>query len=196
MRHAGDSTPTRGEPKLIRRRMRFENNFTQLPNVWLRDSSLSFRARGLLALLMSHDDGWMITLKGLAQETTEGVDAVRSACNELEQQGYLKRHAVKGRGGKFEGHDWEICDPHDLGAATLFTALDNPTRSRTALDYPTRTALDNPTPIRTPSRTYKESSKGNHRAHLSESGRRCDAELVDDRHCLYGHIIEPEPVNA
>ncbi len=171
--------------------MRFESNFTQLPNSWLRDSALSFRARGLLALLMSHEDGWNITLKGLADETTEGIDAVRTATNELESLGYLKRTRLQGRGGKFEGDTWEICDPHDLGGATLFTALDKPTRSRTALDKPTRTALDKPTPIRTPSRTSKESSRGNHIAHPNDAGTECHGEMITERHCIFGHIVIP-----
>jgi hypothetical protein len=178
-------------PKLIRHRMRFESNFTQIPNAWLRDERVSYRARGIRDLLLSHEHGWTITLKNLAAASPrEGIDAVRGAVVELEEAGYLKRHIVQGRGGKFEGHDWELCDPFDLGATTLFTALDNPTRSGAALDKPTRTALDNPTPIRTPVRTSKKSSRGESRSeHYGIGGRRCTAELVDERHCALGHLV-------
>lgn len=178
-------------PKLIRKRMRFESNFTKLPNAWVRDERISYRARGLRDMLMSHDEGWTITLKNIAAASpSEGIDAIRTAVNELEAFGYLVRHVVQGRGGKFEGHDWELRDPFDVGAETLFTALDNPTRKATALDKTTRTALDNPTPIRRPDKEdLKESSRGNHRAHTGIGGRRCTAELVDERHCALGHLV-------
>lgn len=187
------------EPKLIRRLQRFERNFTQLPNTWLRDEALSYRARGVLALLMSHETGWRVTLKSLASASpSEGVDALRTVAVELEQRGYLKRVTLQGRGGKFEGQDWEISDPHDTGSAALFTALDNPTTVPTALDKTTRTALDNPTPIRTLFRTSIKSSRGNQTApvdnstaphHLTAAGRPCTGALIDERHCEFGHIL-------
>lgn len=188
------------EPKLIRRKLRHESNFTQVPNTWLRDANLSYRARGVLSLLLSHEDGWTITLKNLAADSPkEGLDAVRAAVVELEERGYLVRHIVQGHGGRFLGDDWELRDPHDTGAATL-PALDNPTRKkRAALDKATRTALDNPTPIRTPLRTSKKSSKGEYRSeHFGIGGRRCTAELVDERHCALGHLVplDDEAANA
>lgn len=152
------------EPQLIRKPLRFERNFVQLPNAWMRDERLSYRARGLLAMLMTHDIGFKVTLKAIASTSPkEGIDAIRVATNELEDQGYLKRVDLQGKGGKFEGTSWEITDPHDTGNLALFTALDYPTtvpaepvdNPSTALDSPTRTALDNPTPIRTPVKNTK-----------------------------------------
>lgn len=181
-------------PKLIRKRMRFESNFTQIPNAWIRDDRLSYRARGVRDVLLSHDHGWSVTLKGLASDSpNEGIDAVRTAVNELEEHGYLVRHVVQGRGGKFEGHDWELRDPFDLGSETLFTALDHPTRVATASDHPTRTASDHPTPIRTPERTSSKSSKGDPRGpHLAPSGRPCSGTVFDGRYCEYGHYVDQE----
>lgn len=158
------------EPRLIRRRARYERNFTQIANSWLRDKNLSYRARGILSAVWSHDDGWAITLQNLAAESPrEGIDAVRTAVEELEQAGYLKRIPIKGVGSQFLGHDWEISDPHDQGDLALFgTALDDPTRPVdkpiAASDDPTRTALDDPTPIRTPVKTLSKTSQSNHRA--------------------------------
>jgi hypothetical protein len=150
------------EPHLIRRRLRFERNYTQVPNAWLRDERLSFRARGILAMLLSHEHGWKVTLKAVAGASSgEGIDAVRVAVAELERFGYLVRHPIKAR-GRFQGDDWELVDPFEAVDNSLFTALDDPTRSATALDEPMRTALDNPTPIE----DYKKTSKtlrGDHR---------------------------------
>ncbi|GAB3118379.1 hypothetical protein [Glaciibacter psychrotolerans] len=172
------------EPQLIRKPLRFERNFVQLPNTWVRDERLSFRARGLLGMLMSHDIGFKVTLKDIASTSPkEGIDAVRAATNELELVGYLKRVGLQGKGGKFEGTSWEITDPFDTGNLALFTALDYPTtvtetpvdNSATALDYPTRTALDNPTPIRTQVKNTKrlrlnDSATVAHEANMDASG--------------------------
>lgn len=158
-----------GEGRLIRRMLPFERGFTQLPNAWMRDKNLSRSARGLLAELMTHDDGWKVTIKQLATEGSEGVDAIRRMVNELEKHGYLIRRPAR-RGGQFTADDWEIVDPTLLSSPALIgyreagarTARRNPTRGRTASENPTRTALDNPTTLRTPVEEIK-SSKGESR---------------------------------
>lgn len=172
------------EPRLIRRRLRYERGFVQLPNGWLRDNKLSFKARGLLAMLMTHEDGWKVTLKAIAADNPEGIDSLRSAVQELEEANYLKRHPIN-IGGRFHGDHWEIQDPADDGTIPLFTALENPTRKATALDNPMRTALENPTPIRTPVEEIN-SSRGNHK-------RPCGHEPIpnDDRgYCVMGCPVQ------
>jgi hypothetical protein len=137
------------EATLIRSAMRFEREFTQIPNAFMRDNKLTFKARGLLAMLMTHKPGqFKVTLKTLASDNPEGLDALRAAVNELETQGYLRRYR-KAKGGQFQPDTWELCDPHDIPRGTPLAALDNPTRGDSAWAEPTRTALDNPTPIRT-----------------------------------------------
>ncbi|MCD5345064.1 hypothetical protein [Agromyces sp. S2-1-8] len=173
------------EPRLIRRRARYERNFTQIANSWLRDDKLSYRARGVLSAVWSHDDGWSITLQNLASESPrEGIDAIRTAVEELEAVGYLRRIPIRGVGSQFLGHDWEISDPHDLGDVPLFgAALDDPTRPvdnrDAASDDPTRTASDDPTPIRTPVKTLSKTSQGDHRAKSeAQSARPSGADFV------------------
>lgn len=170
--------------------MRFERNFTQLPNVWLRDESLSFRARGLLALLMTHDDGWHVTLKSLAATSpNEGIDALRTATNELEERGYLKRVTLQGRGGKFEGTTWEICDPHDDGEVALFAALDHPTTVGNRVGSSNAHRVGSSNAYKNTSKNTSKSPKGDHIAHLADSGHPCAGEMVTDRHCAFGHIV-------
>jgi len=76
-------------------------HFTQIFNAALRDKRLSWRARGVLAGLLTHSDGFGITIEQLAKGGThgpqaglklgEGRDAIRSALGELETFGYLCR---------------------------------------------------------------------------------------------------------
>ena len=125
------SIPRGTAPQLIRKPLRFERDYAQLPNAWLRDPRVSYRARGLLAHLMTHRVGFKVTLAELARESpSEGIDAIRVGVQELEKHGYLVREKHQGLYGRFEGTSWEIRDPHDpdLGADDQpVTALDNPT---------------------------------------------------------------------
>jgi hypothetical protein len=69
-------------------RVRF---FTTLGNEVLRDSRLSFCARGILAYLLSQPDGKRDDIRTLAERTPEGRERVASAMRELEKLGYLTR---------------------------------------------------------------------------------------------------------
>jgi len=122
-----DSYPNQGT--LHRERMRFERDFTQLPNAWLRDKRLSFRARGLLAHLMSHDAGYKVSVAGLVAATmAEGKDALRPAITELERCGYLHRIKERTR-GRFSGYVWVLQDPfaaHHAHSEPTLWPVDNP----------------------------------------------------------------------
>jgi hypothetical protein len=65
--------------------------FTTLGNDVLRDSRLSFCARGILAHLLSQPDGKRDDIRSLASRTPEGRERIASAMRELERFGYLKR---------------------------------------------------------------------------------------------------------
>ena len=69
-------------------RVRF---FTTLGNEVLRDSRLSYCARGILAYLLSQPDGKRDDIRTLAERTPEGRERVASAMRELEALGYLTR---------------------------------------------------------------------------------------------------------
>jgi hypothetical protein len=74
--------------------------FTNVGNEALRDSRLSFCARGLLAHLLSLPDGQREDIRSLADRTPEGRERVASAMRELEKFGYLrrpKRHTPEGK---------------------------------------------------------------------------------------------------
>jgi len=97
---------------IIRGHHNFDDHYTQMPNAWLRDARLSFRARGLISLIMSHSQGWSLSINSLADQNQEGKDALRSAILELEALGYLSR-SQPNEGGRFGESIWTTHDPED-----------------------------------------------------------------------------------
>ena len=80
-----------GMSKIIRA-ARPAKNWTEISNFVLRDKRLSYRARGILARLLSNADGFAMNADDLAHESPcEGRDAVRTALAELQNCGYLQR---------------------------------------------------------------------------------------------------------
>ena len=55
----------------------------------LRDKRLSFKARGVLAMVLSHREDWDVTAGWLEGQGTEGRDAIRGALGELKKLGYV-----------------------------------------------------------------------------------------------------------
>jgi hypothetical protein len=159
---------------LVRERMAWERDFTQVPNVYARDKSLSWVARGILLWLMTQDHGYRVTMAAIeAASWKEGREAVRSAVAELEKAGYLHRQQKRGAGGRLAGYTFHLRDPFQLpvmGAPQLpigaLQAVDN---SPSTVDgFPSSGAVDNSTGRRgavdgkpstkknTKERTYKD----------------------------------------
>lgn len=116
---------------IIRRNLNFDRGFTRIPNAWVRDKDLSLKAIGLLTQLMSHQDGWSVSIQSLASQNSCGRDAIRSAVQELEKAGYLKRSQPRTQSGSFESWIWETCDPALENPAPGKPAAGNPTTKKT-----------------------------------------------------------------
>ena len=83
-------------------------NYTVIANAAIRDSRLSFKARGLHHLLLSYPDGWKVNIEHLtAQSEMDGETAVKTGLQELERLGYLTREQVREK-GKIVGYESTI----------------------------------------------------------------------------------------
>lgn len=96
---------------IIRGAHDFDENFTRLPNRWLRDERLSLKAIGLLSQLHSHSVGWRVSVKSLADANSCGLDLIRGAIAELEKAGYLRREQGRGENNQFAESLWTTIDP-------------------------------------------------------------------------------------
>ena len=76
-------------------------DLTVMSNHHLRNKTLSLKAKGLLSLMLSLPEDWDYTTKGLAQIGKEGVDSISTALKELEKHGYLTRHRIRYKNGRY-----------------------------------------------------------------------------------------------
>jgi hypothetical protein len=86
------------------------DHYVIIRNEFLRDARLSLKARGLGAWMMTHSDGWNLSLRSISAQTGAGIDAVASGLRELEALGYLQREQTVDEQGRRGGMDYEISD--------------------------------------------------------------------------------------
>lgn len=97
-------------------------DFVMLPNSLVRNALISFKARGLLAMVLSHDARWEVSMQWLRRQTIEGREAVRSAIRELEQAGYAVFNVEKNEKGRFSKAVWNFySQPVDIQDRTNIT---------------------------------------------------------------------------
>lgn len=77
--------------------------YKAIDNRILADHRLSWKARGILAYLLSKPDHWEVMVQHLVNSGPDGRDAVRGALKELEEVGYLtKEMQPRGEKGTFD----------------------------------------------------------------------------------------------
>lgn len=88
------------------------DGFTVVPNAWVRDRRLSYKAKGILVYIASHSAGYALTQEQIAAEAADGKDAVRAGLAELEAVGYLTRTRRRDpETGRLSGTDYYLGDP-------------------------------------------------------------------------------------
>lgn len=85
-----------------------ETNYTCIDNHLFDDKTLSMKAKGLLAQILSLPDNWKYSINGLASLFSDGRDAVNGAINELIDHGYIIRTKSINEFGMFEGYIYDI----------------------------------------------------------------------------------------
>jgi hypothetical protein len=95
--------------------------FTRVPNAWARDPKLTTKAKGLLLYLLSHEDGYQLSLKQVIAENADGRDAICKTLAELTERGYLRRDQRRGERGKVGEVDYYVTDS-PVNTASWFTA--------------------------------------------------------------------------
>ncbi len=85
-----------------------QKNFSIISNIPLNDSTLSFKAKGIWAYLMSKPDDWYVRIKHLATASLDRRDAVYSGIGELVKSGYMERVQLRDDTGKMSGVEYHV----------------------------------------------------------------------------------------
>jgi hypothetical protein len=80
-------------------------NYSIIHNECLKDFTISWRAKGLYAYMMTLPNGWNIRRSEIFNHATEGKDAANKAFNELIQKGYIKKVFIREK-GKIKGFEY------------------------------------------------------------------------------------------
>lgn len=128
-------------------RVNKNRGYTVMANYHLRDKTLSLKAVGLLSKMLSFNDGWQFSTKGLSAICKEGPDAVLAALRELEDHGYLIRHRQRDAKGRMSNTVFEIYEqPQPVSPHRENPDVDNPDMENPHLENPHR---ENPAQLNT-----------------------------------------------
>lgn len=118
-------------------RVKKNRGYTVMSNYHLHDKRLSLKAVGLLSKMLSFNDGWNFSTKGLSSICKEGPDAILSALRELEEVGYLVRQRSRDSMGRMSTTVFEIYEQPQR---------ENPDAENPHMDYPDmgKPRLENP----------------------------------------------------
>ena len=107
-------------------------DYVVMSNVFLQRKDLSIKAKGLLAYMLSLPDNWKFTVGGLTSQLKECKSSVAAMLNELECNGYLRRHYTRTAGGKISEAVYEIFEE----SVPQNPTLDKPTLEKPQADNP------------------------------------------------------------
>lgn len=118
-------------------RVNKNRGYTVMANYHLRDKTLSLKAVGLLSKMLSFNDGWQFSTKGLSMICKEGLDAVLAALRELEDHGYLVRHRQRDSKGRMSNTVFEIYEqPQPVSPHREKPDVDNPDMENPHMENP------------------------------------------------------------
>lgn len=101
---------------MIIRVSKIENPFVQIDKGVVNDERLSWKARGMLAYLLSKPDDWTVRITDLVRRAPDGEAAVRSGMQELIDAGYITVKQEHKKDGTWAPTEYTVYEhPQPLG---------------------------------------------------------------------------------
>mgnify|MGYP005812759157 FL=1 len=93
---------------MVRIRKDISNHVTIVDQQLVRDSSLSWKARGIFLYLWSQSEEWDFNELEVMRHATDGRDSLRTGLKELEEHGYLERERNRNGKGQVSSSKWVL----------------------------------------------------------------------------------------
>lgn len=147
-------------------RRKYDRDFTVLSNEFLKDTRLSWKAKGIIAYVAMLPDDWVLNMRDLTNRATDGRDSLYSGIKELETFGYCSKTQNRNPDGTIAGYAYEICDqPVFVQPYTDNPVMDapQPENPDTVFPDPVKPDTENPTLINTNSNNKTDIPNTNHK---------------------------------
>lgn len=130
------------------------SNYVVMNRTALNDKRLSWKAKGIMAYLLSMPDDWVFYMDELVTHASDGKDSFRSGFNELKKCGYVERKPIKDEKTK-KIISWETI-VHEVPVnskepLTDFPEVEKPQMEKPEVENPTLLNTDNNQVLNIPS---------------------------------------------
>jgi len=92
-------------------------NYTTISNQLFKNKTISLKAKGLMAYLLSLPNDWNLSVNGIVACSKEGRRSIGNTIKELISAGYIERNQIRDK-GKFVGYDYFVFEQPKAGKPT------------------------------------------------------------------------------
>ncbi len=117
-------------------RVQKKENYVVLDKGFLKDNRLSWKAKGLLAYMLSLPNDWSFCLADLATRSSCGRDATGNIVKELMKAGYIHKEQGRTNRGMFGKTDLLVFEVPQLTPSTEKSLTDNPSTETPQTEKP------------------------------------------------------------
>ncbi|PGC59242.1 DNA-binding protein [Bacillus toyonensis] len=107
-------------------RVEKNRNYSVINNTGLRDERLSWKAKGILAYILTLPDDWVFYREELATHAKDGIDSLKSGMKELKEYGYVKRTPIRNDKNKIVSWETVIHEVPQEEPLADFPPVENP----------------------------------------------------------------------
>ncbi|MGE7881672.1 DnaD domain protein [Bacillus sp. NPDC094077] len=107
-------------------RVEKNKNYSVVNNTGLRDERLSWKAKGILAYILTLPDDWVFYREELATHAKDGLDSLRSGMKELKEYGYLQRLPIRNENNKIVSWETVIHEVPQVEPLAGFPPVEEP----------------------------------------------------------------------
>lgn len=132
-------------------RVEKNTNYSVVNNTGLRDERLSWKAKGILAYILTLPDDWVFYREEIATHAKDGIDSLRSGMKELKEFGYLKRRPIRDEKNKIVSWETVIHEVPQVDPLADFPPVEEPPVENPSVENPSveNPPVENPTLLNT-----------------------------------------------